>query len=136
MTPAPGGTAGALPDEEPERGPGREEPERVDETLRTIVERTETATTLTVAGEIDTYSAPVFAHLVVEVLAAGLPVTIDLRGVTFIDSAGIRSLTGLAFDAQLDARPVRILASAVVARVAELAGLAPYLPIVETGNEI
>ncbi len=47
-------------------------------------------TTLLLAGEIDAAFAPQAETAVAAALAAGRPVDLDLGGVTFIDSTGVR----------------------------------------------
>lgn len=50
---------------------------------------------LTVSGEIDIYTAPLFKQAVVNLVAEGNnEVVIDLTGVTFMDSSGFGTLLG------------------------------------------
>jgi anti-sigma B factor antagonist len=71
---------------------------------------------IVVTGEIDLASAAAFRPVM---LASTDPIALDLTGVTFMDSAGVRLLL-LA----REVRPVRIVAvSPAVSRVLELLGL-------------
>lgn len=58
------------------------------------IERIEDGGTYTVraAGEIDVATAPQVESVLLELLGGGSPVALDLSGVTFIDSSGLRAL--------------------------------------------
>ena len=58
---------------------------------RLTCERTDEAGTVTLApaGEIDVSTAPQMRELLVDAIASGHPVVVDLGAVTFIDSTGI-----------------------------------------------
>jgi len=58
------------------------------------------------AGEIDASVAPDLTAAAAEAIAAGLPVEVDCRSITFMDSTGIGFLARLAARSQ---RPVRLL---------------------------
>lgn len=47
---------------------------------------------LRVSGEVDLLTAPRLDAALADGLGAGRPLTVDLRGVTFIESSGLRSL--------------------------------------------
>jgi len=81
------------------------------------------------AGEIDASAAPDLAAAAVEALAAALPVDVDCRSVTFMDS------TGIGFLARLAARshhPVRLLHPPGSVRfLLETVGITSLVEIVE-----
>ena len=82
---------------------------------------------LVLVGEIDSYTAPVLG----ERLANGSPVeVIDLAGVSFIDSSGLRVLVE-AHQAHVDkgARLVLRAPSAAVQRLLEISGLVGHLDV-------
>jgi len=82
---------------------------------------------LILVGEIDSYTAPALA----ERLANGPKVlTVDLAGVTFIDSSGLRILVE-AHRARIDADASLTLRSpsAAVQRLLEISGLSSHLDV-------
>ena len=82
---------------------------------------------LVLVGEIDSYTAPQLA----ERLADDPPVdTLDLAGVSFIDSSGLRVLVE-AHQARVDrgARLALRAPSAAVQRLLEISGLAGHLDV-------
>jgi anti-sigma B factor antagonist len=88
----------------------------------------DTEGTLVLQGEIDSYTAPDLA----EQLAADPPVeVIDVAGVTFIDSSGLRAIVE-AHQARAAAgsRLVLRAPSAAVQRLLEISGLAGHLDVV------
>jgi anti-sigma B factor antagonist len=81
-------------------------------------------TTVAVGGELELASVEEFARAVRGGLATG-PVLVDLRAVTFMDSAGVRALnTALRESAETD-RELRVCAQmqSNVAQVLELTGM-------------
>jgi anti-sigma B factor antagonist len=50
---------------------------------------------LQLSGELDVSSAPVLDEAVAEMRPITSPLTIDVAGLTFVDSAGLRALTAL-----------------------------------------
>lgn len=60
-----------------------------DEAIRVNVARAHGVTVLTVEGELDSASAPVL-QAALEGLRAGSSVILDLSGLTFMDSSGVR----------------------------------------------
>ena len=62
-----------------------------DEAIRVNVARAHGVTVLTVEGELDCASAPLL-HAALEDLRAGSSVILELSGLTFIDSSGVRLL--------------------------------------------
>ena len=84
--------------------------------------------TLVLQGEIDSYTAPDLA----ERLAADPPVEIiDVAGVTFIDSSGLRVIVEAHQSrATAGSRLVLRAPSAAVQRLLEISGLAGHLDVV------
>lgn len=80
--------------------------------------------TLTAAGEIDVATAPEIEERLLAAIAGGSEVTLDLAGVTFIDSSGLRALV-TARQAAADAGLAFRLAgrSAAVDRLLQVTGL-------------
>lgn len=83
-----------------------------------------------VAGEVDLATAGALEHATRDALAAG-PVTVDLSAVTFMDSAGLRTLGDLARAAQADGGGLRIADGfqRPVARLLDVTGMRAALPI-------
>jgi anti-sigma B factor antagonist len=89
---------------------------------------------LTLRGELDLATAPELENLVNERLDAGREVVVDLRGLEFMDSSGIRVLVaGHARAARTGARlfVVRPGADSAVAKIIEVSGLDGELNIVD-----
>jgi anti-anti-sigma factor len=82
--------------------------------------------TLVLDGEIDAHTAPLLARE----LATGGAIEVDVRGVSFIDSSGLRALilaTERARDAGGDV--VLVAPSTAVRRLIEITGLTGFLTI-------
>jgi anti-anti-sigma factor len=89
---------------------------------------------LTLRGELDLATAPELEQLVNERLDAGQEVVVDLRGLEFMDSSGIRVLVAAhARAARTDTRlfVVRPAAATAVAKIVEVSGLDGELNIVD-----
>jgi anti-sigma B factor antagonist len=80
---------------------------------------------VTVAGELDLQSAPTLAQTLGEQFADGCDVELEVSGVTFIDSSGIRALVGAQTAAAAAGRTFALCAPlpAQMHRVFEVAGL-------------
>jgi len=89
--------------------------------------------TLHVAGEIDMSTSEALRERINQALRSG-SVTLDMTGVEFIDSSGVRVLLQAA--AELNGQgPIRILPSTAVARILEIVGLDARPEIqLETGD--
>ena len=89
------------------------------------------ATVLTAAGEIDSTSAPVLKDRLEALLDAGATeVTIDLTGVTFLDSAGLCVLAAAYRRATAENRHLRVLAATrAVMRPLQITGLWDLLQV-------
>ena len=86
---------------------------------------------LTVAGELDLATAPRLAHALHAVLDAGHDVELELSGLRFIDSSGIRVLVH-GWQSFADAGRTFVLRPPLPAqmrKVLEVAGLLERLPI-------
>jgi anti-anti-sigma factor len=89
---------------------------------------------MTLRGELDLATAPELEQLVNERLDTGQDVVVDLRGLEFMDSSGIRVLVAAhARAARNDARlfVVRPGPATAVAKIVEVSGLDGELHIVD-----
>jgi anti-anti-sigma factor len=89
---------------------------------------------LTLRGELDLATAPELEQLVNERLDAGQDVVVDLRGLEFMDSSGIRVLVAAhARAARNDTRlfVVRPADATAVAKIIDVSGLDGELRIVD-----
>jgi anti-sigma B factor antagonist len=91
--------------------------------------RLETTFALVLAGEIDSYTAPELADLLLKRLDID---AIDLRDVTFIDSSGLRVIVE-AHQRRLEDDRVLVLRSPspAVQRLLEISGVAGHLTVAE-----
>ena len=87
-------------------------------------------TTVTVAGELDLATADDFSRAVQSGLATG-PVVIDLRKVTFMDSAGVRALNAALRESVEHGRELRVSVGMHpgVVQVLEMTGMLGLLPV-------
>ena len=90
-------------------------------------------TVLTAVGEVDSSSAPALRARLDEVLDAGaFAVTLDLNGVSFLDSAGLCVLAAAHRRAVRDGIRLRVLASSrAVVRPLQITGLYDLLGVVQ-----
>jgi anti-anti-sigma factor len=89
---------------------------------------------LTLRGELDLATAPELEHIVNDRLDAGSDVVVDLRGLEFMDSSGIRVLVAAhARAARTGTRliVVRPAAGSAVSKIVEVSGLDEELNIVD-----
>ena len=109
--------------------------DRVRETgLLTIrVEREDDALIVHAAGELDLASGKEFESELTRAIRSSVSgVVLELRGVTFIDSSGLRALLAGAKLSSKIGRRLRILrGSSSVRRAIEVSGLEGSLPLVE-----
>jgi anti-sigma B factor antagonist len=87
-----------------------------------------------VRGELDLATAPELEQAVLERLDAGQDVILDLRGLQFMDSSGLRVLVAAharASDGGPDFAIVRPPAGSEVAKILEIAGVEPQLHVVD-----
>ena len=101
--------------------------------LRVDVDHDDVGVVVTVAGELDPQTSPVLDHEVQALLLSGYPsVVLDLRDVSFVDSAGLRVLIRSHTDLSRHRRRLCLRApSPSVRRVLDLTGLIDVLEIVE-----
>jgi anti-sigma B factor antagonist len=87
-------------------------------------------TTVSVAGELDLATADEFAAAVRTGLATGA-VVVDLREVTFMDSAGVRALNTVARESADSGRELRLFLGTHpgVVQVLEMTGMLELLPV-------
>ena len=90
---------------------------------------------LTAAGEIDSTSAPLLKDRLEALLDAGATeVTIDLTGVTFLDSAGLCVLAAAYRRVSAEGHRLRVLASSrAVIRPLQITGLWDLLQVEKVG---
>jgi len=95
------------------------------------VATTTSAVRVTVAGEVDSSSAPSLRTSVDQAFAAGAAeITVDLDAVTFLDSAGLCVLAGAHRRAEEDGIRLRVLASSrAVIRPLQITGLWDLLAV-------
>ncbi len=83
-----------------------------------------TASGWTLSGEIDAHTAPFLEEAVSSLPSGTAAVTVDVGGVSFIDSSGLRVLIALAGRAGDEHRALRIEhPSATVVRLVQVTGL-------------
>lgn len=81
------------------------------------------------AGELDAASSPQLERALAEARQPGGPVVLDLSKVTFIDSSGLRVITRVVRDVEVDGGSFTISsASDAVRRIFEITGLRSLLP--------
>jgi anti-sigma B factor antagonist len=103
----------------------------LDRSEETLVHR------ITIAGELDTISATDLQKTVIDVLRRERPrhVEINLRGVTFLDSAGLRALVSCHSDAQqLDCRLTVTDPHPTAYRVLQITGLLDHFGVTGTST--
>jgi anti-sigma B factor antagonist len=90
---------------------------------------------LSVSGEIDIATVGEFAAAAREQLAAG-PLLLDLRGVSFMDSSGLRALIGLMRDCEQDGWSLTIgrELDRNVKQLFEITGMLSALPLQDLGS--
>ena len=83
-------------------------------------------------GELDMEAVPALAAEIAQVRAAGCPhVTIDLRGLSFLDSSGLRLLLDCYAESRQDSHTLALIPGPpAVQRVFELTRTAEHLPFV------
>lgn len=94
-------------------------------TLTTQTERRDGIEILSVSGEIDLSTAPRLGLAVADAVADGVPLVLDLTGVSFLDSAGARVLALAERAGVAQGAPLLLVPSEFVSRVFEIAGLEP-----------
>jgi anti-sigma B factor antagonist len=99
--------------------------------LRVTVEALEDACVIRASGEFDSFTAELLRSPLEAARADGVTTLVDLAGVTFIDSAGIRVLLEAAAASDRHEWPWFIVrASSAVLRLLDVSRTAPRLPLV------
>jgi anti-sigma B factor antagonist len=93
-------------------------------------------TRITVSGEVDIASADALRRALVEAERAddGHPIVLDLTGVTFMDSTGLRALIEHVRISSLDGDRLRICPSEQVSELLKITGLTEQLARISLGN--
>lgn len=94
--------------------------------LTVLVDEREHVTIVRPEGELDLASAPQFEAACARCAAAGRDLTIDMRGLSFLDCSGLRALLRVAADAP---RLSMIPGDERVQRVIDLTGAGRLLPL-------
>ncbi|MDT0165815.1 STAS domain-containing protein [Actinotalea sp. AC32] len=89
------------------------------------------ATHVVLSGEVDSDLARDLAHATEHAVAAGLPVVVDTRRVTFMDSAGLAFLARLS--AQGTGRVRVVVGHPTVAFLLEVTGMGDAVDVVDVG---
>jgi anti-anti-sigma factor len=107
-------------------------PQPLDAPFRCDVEPDRERVTVRPAGEVDLVTAPELQAIATDLLENGFgELVLDLRGLTFIDSSGLRAVLAItAVATRLRARLSVIPAPPIVQRAFVIAGLADRLPFV------
>ncbi len=83
-------------------------------------------------GELDIATAPELDAAIAEATGTeGSRLVIDLRGLSFMDSTGLRVLVGAAERAREGNLPLEIIRGTAVQRIFEVSGLETVLPLVD-----
>jgi anti-sigma B factor antagonist len=105
--------------------------------LETALDVQDGRVVLRATGEVDLYSAGDFATALGEAADAAPDVTVDLSGVRFMDSTGLRALLQARRRAEDDGGRLRLLVdpSGAVARLLDLAGVTDLFDSTESRSE-
>jgi anti-sigma B factor antagonist len=101
------------------------------------VDRSARPAIATVAGELDLATADRFVAAISEALIAG-PVLLDLAGLTFMDSSGVRALDDLLREVERErwTLSIRSLFAPNVRQVMEITGMLDALPFEATSAAV
>lgn len=92
---------------------------------------------LLVTGELDVVSGARLERLLLDIDDAGRIVLLDLAGVTFVDSTGLRSLLAASRRAQVDGRRLALAnPSPVVRRLLDITATSDLFELVVDGDTI
>jgi anti-anti-sigma factor len=87
------------------------------------IDMTEDPHGLRLEGEIDLATAPALQDALIARLTEGKPVTLDMKGVTFVDSSGVQVILSAAVGSRSEGTVIVRDPSAAVLRVMELIGI-------------
>lgn len=101
-------------------------------TLEIDAEARDGAAWLTLRGELDLATAPVFERALIEAEGGSTPLVLDLRQLGFIDSSGLRVILSAASQAtEAGRRLVIVRGQNQVARVLDITGSDQHLEVVD-----
>ncbi len=105
--------------------------------LDITTERTGTLCTMTLAGEIDVYTAPRLKESLIEQIEDGCTdLIVDLQGVGFIDSSGLGVLVGALRRTKERSGAIRLVCSRDnIMKIFRITGLDKVFPIFESLEE-
>ena len=105
-----------------------------DEPLRCEVSREDRTATILPVGELDIATAPVLDGQVAELRDAGFRhLILDLRGLSFMDSTGVRSILKYHSLARNDGFSIELIqGSRAIQRAFEVTGTTAQLPFIDT----
>ena len=86
-------------------------------------------------GELDVATAPEVDAAFADVAARQVPVTLDLRGLTFMDSRGVRMLVSFNEQAQAGGFPLTVACGDDVRELLTLTGLDRHVTIVQLSGD-
>lgn len=100
------------------------------------IDRTDEPYGLRLLGEIDLATAPVLHDALIECMAEGKPITLDMKDVTFVDSSGLQVILAAAVESQSVGTLVVKDPSAAVLRLMEVIGIEaiPQIEVSITGD--
>lgn len=102
----------------------------MNETEQAVVGITELRGRLVVIGDLDVAGGARLERVLLDLDDAGRVVQLDLSGVTFVDSTGLRSLLAASRRAQIDGRRLRLVnPSQVVRRLLEITATAELFEV-------
>jgi anti-sigma B factor antagonist len=87
------------------------------------IDMTEDPYGLRLEGEIDLATAPALKDALIARLTEGKPITLDMKGVTFVDSSGVQVILAAAVGSHSEGTVIMKDPSAAVLRVMELIGI-------------
>ena len=92
------------------------------------------ATWIHVAGELDLLTAPQLERALYDAQHNNRVVVVDMREISFIDSAGIHVLLAAHKDAKRGKQQLRIVSNRVVERLLTISGASGKIPTVDLGQ--
>jgi anti-anti-sigma factor len=103
------------------------------EPFAVVVEQADDRIVVAVRGELDLATAPALEEALLPPLRAGASATLDLRGLQFMDSTGVRVIVAAHLAAEEHGGALKICAvpAGPVARVLEISGLDAVLDLVD-----